>query len=142
VTVPTVRDAMSTSLVTVGPHAKLREVHACLADGRIRHLPVVDEGGRVIGMITHRDLTSRALGPISWLGHDEVERQLDEIEAGETMTTPVVTVAPDVPLDEAARRMLDAPVDALPVVEGGRLVGLLTEGDFVRIAAGRKTVGG
>jgi CBS domain-containing membrane protein len=131
---------MSTTLVTVGPHAKLREVYARLAGGDIRHLPVVDEAGAVVGMITHRDLASRALAPISWLGHDELERQLDEIEARETMTSPVLTVGEHVALDEAARRMIDAPVDALPVVVEGRLVGLLTEGDFVRLAAGRKTL--
>ncbi|MCB9663054.1 MAG: CBS domain-containing protein [Alphaproteobacteria bacterium] len=130
-----VRDWMTTDPRTVGPTAPVDEVVGLMHDGSMRHLFVVDDGGHLLGLISERDLLGRALGPLSWLTDDERDQALHELLAREVMTEEPDTVTPDTRLADAARLLRDRKHGCLPVVDGGRLVGVLTEHDFVRLAA-------
>jgi acetoin utilization protein AcuB len=99
--------------------------------GRIRHLPVV-EGTRVVGMVTQRDLLRAAVSSLLELGRSAEQEWLRKIPVAKVMTLRVFTVPPAAPLQAAVEIMLDKKIGCLPVVEDGRLVGLLTETDCVR----------
>src|SRR5262249_10411041 len=101
--------------------------------GRIRHLPVVDGQQHLIGLVTHRRLLA------AWGGQGDPgrERPRDiarEIPVDMLMETKVLTTTPDPPAATAALVIETKKVGCLPVVEGGKLVGIVTEADFVRLA--------
>jgi CBS domain-containing protein len=133
-----VRDVMTTDVVTVEPGVSLREVAAILVDRRISGLPVVDEEGKVLGVVSEGDLLFKERGPteqrgvLSWFA-ENWRAKPDARTAGEAMTAPAVTIAPWRQVSGAAAQMLDAAVNRLPVVEDdGRLVGIVTRADLVR----------
>ena len=118
----TVEDVMSVAIITVGHGATLSDAHYKMKMANVRHLPVVDPAGRVIGILSDRDL----LGAMS-LGQ--------ETPVGLCMTQPVRTVTSETPAHEAAAVMLQHRIGSLPVVgSDGKLVGLVTETDFLVIA--------
>jgi CBS domain-containing membrane protein len=98
--------------------------------GRFRHL-VVCEDEQVVGIVSQRDIV---LAGISWalgIGKSAHDKALEFCSVKEVMTGSVATVDPDMPLSDAARQMTERKIGCLPVVAGGELVGILTEGDFV-----------
>ena len=103
--------------------------------GRIRHLPVVDDDGNLVGILSQRDLFHSAL--VKALGYGTVAKKkiMDVILVKAMMKSDVVTTTPDTFLSEAAQQMESRKIGCLPVLEGGKLVGILTEGDFVRYFA-------
>ena len=114
-----VRDLMTTSVISVRPGTTVHEAQEEMHVADIRHLPVVDERQRLVGILSDRDLL-RAAG----------RRTVAEI-----MTRDVVSVTPDTPARTAAAEMLGNKIGALPVLgEDFELVGLVTETDFLRIA--------
>jgi CBS domain-containing membrane protein len=103
-----------------------------------RHVPVVDEDGVLVGLVTHRDLLRHVIAdkadvPLS-ARRDRLERYL----VGDYMIEEVATTEPDVPIAEAAQLMSEEKYGCLPVVEGMKLVGILTESDFVRYMAAQE----
>jgi acetoin utilization protein AcuB len=133
----TVRDLMGTSLITMPPQTPILEARQRMLEAHIRHLLVTDEG-RLVGIITDRDirlnLPSRATSLSVW----EVNYLLARLTVGQVMTKGVVIVRPDWEAREAARLMIDHKIGALPVVDGERLVGIVTETDFLRAFADGK----
>jgi CBS domain-containing membrane protein len=95
------------------------------------------EDGELAGILSRRDVFRTALKRTLGYGEAAQDRLLEMLVVKEVMTNEVETIAPDAPIQEAARRMLDRNISALVVVEGERLVGMLTESDFVRHVAGR-----
>jgi acetoin utilization protein AcuB len=134
-----VRDLMSRNVVTVAPHASCHDAITRMVRDRIRHLPVVDADGELRGIVTDRDLRHRLFEPglFHAMGAAPVEQLLSGIEVQEIMSAPVVSVAPDTRLDEAAGVMFERKLGALPVVDHDRLVGILTERDVLRHVVGR-----
>jgi acetoin utilization protein AcuB len=130
-----VRDIMSVKLITVDPETLMLEARQRMMDGRIRHL-VVTEDSRIVGIVTDRDIRLNLPSPATSLSVWEINFLLARLTVREVMTGSVVVVDPDRPAAEAARIMLDHKIGALPVVDGGRLVGIVTESDFVRAVAG------
>ena len=128
-----VRDIMTPEAATLRPGDKLLVAEDVMRLGRIRHLPVVDGSGRLCGIVSQRDLLRSAL-----LEH----LRLDTLTAGcpkaihvsEVMTRKVVVARPDMPLRDAAARMFRRKLGCLPVVEGDKVVGIITESDFVHLA--------
>jgi CBS domain-containing membrane protein len=98
----------------------------------VRHVPIVDREGDLVGLVTHRDLSRSVLGPQEGLPLNVQEEILRRRKVREIMATEVDTIEPDEPLDEAAEMLLENKIGCLPVVEGEHLVGILTEADFVR----------
>lgn len=127
-----VRDVMQTNVVTVTPKTTLPEALRLVQQRRIRHLPVVEKG-ELIGIISDRDL-KRAMAPsATTLEVPELNFLLDQLSAAEIMTRTVITIAPTVPVEEAARLMVKEKISALPVTEGIRLIGIVTETDVLEL---------
>ena len=128
-----VRELMSTDLVTLTEEDTLAHAERCMAQGRIRHLPVV-RAGRLVGLVTHRDLLSASFSIFAEVETGEQRRVFVTVPVVDLMHPSVVTVGPDVPVAEAARMLLENKFGCLPVVtEEGVLIGILTEADFLRL---------
>jgi len=129
-----VRDLMSAEVATVLRNDQLLIADDLMRLGRIRHTPVLDEStGEVVGVVSQRDLFRGALARSLGYGEHAQQKMLGMLRVKDVMTTDPVTVRPDAPLAEAARIMLERKIGCLPVVEAGKLVGILTESDFVRL---------
>jgi len=132
-----VGDLMTAEVATLNANDKLSIADDIMRLGRIRHLPVVDEDGGVIGIVSQRDLFRGALARALGYGEHAQSKILGMLLVKEVMTPTVATVSPDVPLAEAARTMLERKIGCLVVKDGDRLAGILTESDFVRALASR-----
>lgn len=130
-----VRDLMTSSVLTLRERDSLATLHDLMESRHLRHVPVVDEDGTLVGLVTHRDLLRRTAS-----GREELPMSLERailrgMTIGEIMTTAVETIEADRDLREAAQLMIENKFGCLPVVEGDELVGILTETDFVRYLA-------
>ncbi len=130
-----VRDWMSPTPRTLGRNDKLSLADDLMRMERIRHLPVLDEDGALVGIVSQRDLFRSALARALGYGEAGQRRLLDLLLVKDVMSYPVETVAPEAPLAEAARRLRERGIGCLVVVEDGALAGILTEADFVRHVA-------
>jgi CBS domain-containing membrane protein len=131
-----VRDLMTKEVRTVAPNDHLSLADEMMRAGRFRHLVVCDDG-EVVGVVSQRDIV---LSGISWalgIGKSAHEKALDTCLVKEVMTASVKTVDPDAELQEAAKLMTSQKIGCLPVVAGGVLEGILTEGDFVATLTGQ-----
>lgn len=127
-----VRQAMSTPVITVRPQTSVATARRLLARHGIRHLPVL-AGGRVVGMLSDRDLVVRDQVLVRALDILQSELAFGGYrQVGTLMSAPVLTVEPDATLSAAAALLRDAAVGAVPVVAGGRLVGILTTTDCLQ----------
>ena len=136
-----VSDVMTRNVVTVTTRTPLKEVARQLVRRRVSGLPVVDDDGSVIGVVSEGDILvkerDRGPGRGSLLDHlfegDGAGLKHEARDAGDAMTSPAVTIRPDRTVAEAAAMMLDRCVNRLPVVNrDGRLVGIVTRADLVR----------
>ena len=130
-----VRDVMTPFVATLKRNDKLTIADDVMRLGRIRHLPVLDADGEVVGILSQRDLFRGSLARALGYGEHAQKKVLDSLVVKEVMTTDVVTTAPDVLLAEAARTMLARKIGCLPVLDAGKLVGIVTEADFVALVA-------
>jgi CBS domain-containing protein len=103
-----------------------------MARERIRHLLVTDAGGALVGIVTDRDIRLNLPSQATSLSVWEINYLLLNLTVERVMTRSVVTVGPDRPARDAARLMLDRKIGALPVLDDGHLVGIITETDIVR----------
>ena len=131
-----VRDLMTHEVATLKRNDELSLAGDLMRLGRIRHLPVLDEEtGALAGIVSERDLFRGALASVLGFGKVAQRRISKTIPVKEVMSTEVVTIGGDVALHEAAERMLERKIGCLPVVEGKKLIGILTESDFVSLVA-------
>jgi len=132
-----VRDLMTHEVTSVRRNDRLSLVDDVMRLGRIRHLPVVDDDDdtKIVGLVSLRDIFRGSLARALGYGTRAQQKLLDMLFVKEVMTTELVTTTPDTPLTEAARIMAHRKLGCLPVIENGKLVGILTEGDFVNLAA-------
>jgi acetoin utilization protein AcuB len=126
-----VGDIMSVSPVTITPSISVHAAQALMQQRKIRHLPVLKEG-RLVGMISDRDIRLVLPSPATSLSVWEIRHLLDKLTVGEVMTYFVMTTTPDCAVTEAVGRMLGHKVGALPVVEDCQIVGILTRTDVLR----------
>jgi CBS domain-containing membrane protein len=131
-----VRDVMTADPTTLKRNDKLTLAEDIMTLGRVRHLPVVDDDDQtVVGIVTQRDLFRDALAQALGYGKHAQRKLLDTLSVKDVMATEVVTSSPDASLVEAAKILTERKIGCLPVVENGKLVGILTEGDFVALVA-------
>lgn len=129
---------MSREVHTVKRNDKLAIADALMKQERVRHLPVLDEDGEVCAVVSQRDLFRGALLRALGYGSRAEDLMLKQMAVKEAMSTEIQTTAPDTPVADAARLMIQRKIGCLPVIENGKLVGIVTETDFVRmIAEGR-----
>jgi acetoin utilization protein AcuB len=126
-----VRDLMTWEVATVRPETDTGTAWDLMSDRQVRHLVVVDEDGDLLGVVSHRDLLRHALIEQAGPGYFERAR-LARTRVQEVMVEPVETADPEQDAAEAARTLFEGKIGCLPVVEGSRVVGILTESDFVR----------
>jgi len=126
---------METKLVTISASERLSMVEDIMTLGRVRHMPVV-QGGRLVGVVSERDLLRASLSVLS--EHRDAERRafLHVVEISRVMSTPAIVIGPDATIEEAALLMADKKIGCLPVVAGEELVGMVTETDVLRWVAG------
>jgi acetoin utilization protein AcuB len=129
-----VRDLMTATPITVAPMTPMLEARQRMAQARIRHLIVVEDD-RLVGIITDRDIRLNLPSPATSLSVWELNFLLASLTVRSVMTSAVLVVESHRPIAEAARIMIDHKIGALPVVDDGRLVGIVTESDFVRATA-------
>lgn len=126
-----VRDIMTSDVLTVRADDAIRRA-AALADERgIRRFPVLDSEGALVGILTDRDLKNATASSIVLTEKKSHDFLLDTTKVGQIMTARPRTVTPDTSLQEAAGIILEMKVGGLPVVQGERLVGIVTETDLV-----------
>jgi len=130
-----VEEVMSRDVVTLRPGDLLAVADDVMRLGRIRHMPVLDAEGALVGIVSRRDFLAGALVRVIGVGPDVERLALSELTAQTVMTRDVLTTTPGTPLSKAAGVMLEHRIGCLPVLRDGRLVGILTESDFVRRAA-------
>ena len=140
---PTVKDVMTTHVVSVTADASFRTMAAALREYRVSAFPVVDDDGKVIGVVSEADMLAKEAldsepdgmpGMMAGLLRRREHEKARGTTAGDLMTSPPVTVKPDDPLERAARLMYTRKVKRLPVVdERGHLVGIIGRADLLSV---------
>jgi CBS domain-containing protein len=134
-----VKDEMTRDVKTMHPNDKLSVADELMKIGGFRHVVVVEnDSGAVVGVVSHRDIFYGALAWSTGQGGVAHQKALDALPAKQVMCTDVTTVTPDMPLVEAARIMSKEKLGCLPVLRNERLVGILTEGDFLSMLTNAK----
>jgi CBS domain-containing membrane protein len=126
-----VREIMVGSPVTLKPEDTLDLANDVISLGRIRHIPVVEDG-RLVGLLSERDLMGAAASQIFGLKPKSMSALLKAVLIKDVMKKRVITVRPDTPIKEAAHLMADKKIGCVPVVSDGALVGLVTTTDILR----------
>lgn len=126
-----VRDLMTRDPTTLGRNETLDLAESIMNLGRIRHMPVVDDG-RIVGILSQRDLFRSALITALGFGRKTTSALIKTIPIKEVMTENVITISPEASVKEAARVMMEKKIGCLPVVEDQKLIGLVTETDILR----------
>ena len=127
-----VRDFMTRDPVTLQEDDLLRQAVEIVMVRRIRHIPVLDHGGHLVGIVTDRDVQSTLPSPLSAAAPEEYEALLETTSLSRIMTRNVLTVGPDDLAGEAVETLLADRVDGLPVLENDRVVGIFTVRDALR----------
>ncbi len=126
-----VREWMTPDPVTIRPDTPVLEAMRHLKEKGFRRLPVV-ENGRLVGIVTDKDLKDAMPSKATTLSVWELNYLLSKLTVSEVMAKPVITVGVDEPLEEAALLMEEYKIGGLPVLEGGRLVGIITITDVLK----------
>lgn len=138
-----VRDIMTKDPISIEQDAPVGTAIDVMVERKIRHLPVVDDKGAIVGIITDRDLRSAALAPALEEYLSQAARRrlrtigaaLESLRVRDAMTCNPITTRPEVAVGEAAALMLESRIGSLPVLENGKLVGIVTDRDAVKALA-------
>jgi len=128
-----VRERMSRNPVTITPDIPITDALRLMRDRQVRRLPVLDPEGNLIGIVSEKDLLYASPSPATSLSIYEMHYLLSRLRVQELMTTDVITVTPDTLLEEAARIMVDHKIGGLPVTEGRKLLGIITQTDIFEV---------
>lgn len=136
-----VRDHMTRNPVTILPTMSVQDALALMREKRIRRLLVTDAQGKLVGIVSEKDLLYASPSPTTSLSVYEIPYLLSKLSVEKVMTRQVLSVTEDAPLEEAALVMADRKIGGLPVLKEGKLVGIITETDvfrtFLKILGGR-----
>ena len=117
--------------VFVDENDSMKKAMDILKEREIRHLPVLKGGDKLVGILTERDIKQASPSPATALEIREIYYLLDKVKVKQIMTRRVFTVSSNASIEEAALIMREKKIGCLPVVDGGRLVGILTETDIL-----------
>jgi len=127
-----VRDYMTKEPLTLREDDLLRQAVEIVMVRRIRHIPVLDGSGALVGIVTDRDVQGTLPSPLSAAAPEEYEALLETTPIERIMTRSVITVSPEDLAAEAVETLLASRIDGLPVLEKGHLVGIFTVRDALR----------
>jgi acetoin utilization protein AcuB len=128
-----VKERMSRRPVLAAPDLSISEALNLMKRERVRRLPIIDKQGKLIGIVSDKDLLHASPSPATSLSVWEITYLLGKIKVEDVMTRQVITVTEDTPLEDAARIMADNKIGGLPVVRGDAVVGIITETDLFKI---------
>lgn len=127
-----VRDWMTPNPVTISKQTTLPEAERLMREYQIRRLPVMDDN-KLIGIVTLGNMREARPSNATTLSVYELNYLLGKLTAKDFMAQPVIAISPDTSIQEAAKQMLENKIGGLPVVDGEKLVGIITETDFCRL---------
>ena len=127
-----VGERMSRPVISVSPESPINEVLAMFKKEHIRRAPVLKDG-KLVGIISQGDLLNASPSPVSSLSIWEMNYLLSKVTVKRVMSKKVITVDIDTPIEEAARIMADTKIGGLPVLNNGRVVGMITETDLFKV---------
>ena len=130
---------MHKDVVTVSTDDTLNTAARVLKEKKIKHLPVVTGDYKVAGIITDRDLKRASASDATLLEVHELLYLLDRVKMSAVMTKRPKTAAPGMTVERAARTMVDAKIGCLPVVEKGKLLGIVTNTDLLGVLGNMRT---
>jgi len=128
-----VKDRMTPNPVWGRPKMSVTEAQALMREKGFRHLPILNEERKLVGLITQRSLLRALPSDVSNFSRFEISYTLSKIKVGDVMTKDVITTQEDIPIEEAARIMADRKIGCLPVVREDKLVGIITDNDLFTI---------
>jgi CBS domain-containing protein len=130
----TVKELMMDQLYTLKPTNTVHQARDLMLDKQIRHIPIVDNSGKFIGLLTKRDILAASISSLAEIDNKERDELEDGIPISEIMITDVVVAQEDTNLLDAAQHLLGQKHGCLPIFRDDKLVGILTESDFVSLA--------
>ena len=128
-----VGERMTRNPVTITEDTSIDDALHLMRERKVRRFPIMDTAGHLVGIISDKDLLHAAPSPASTLSVYEMHYLLAKLTVKKVMSSPVITISPDVPLEDAARIMADNKIGGLPVLDGDKLVGIITETDIFKI---------
>ena len=128
-----VKDRMTSDPVVITTDTSLKEALELVRSKPFRHLPVLDENGKLVGIVTEKSLVYASPTSTTALSVFEVDYILSRTKVGQIIQGSVVSVGPDWPIEEAARVMVDRRIGCLPVVEDDKLIGIISDTDIFRV---------
>ena len=128
-----VRDRMTCDPVVITTDTSLKEALEIVRSKPFRHLPVLDENGKLVGIVTEKSLVYASPTSTTALSVFEVDYILSRTKVGQIIQGSVISVGPDWPVEEAARVMVDRRIGCLPVVEDDKLIGIISDTDIFRV---------
>ena len=127
-----VGERMSQPVISVSPETPIHDALAMFKKEHIRRAPVVQDG-KMVGIVTETDLLNASPSPVSTLSVWEMNYLLSKVTVNQVMSRQVISVAKDTPIEEAARILADNKLGGLPVLDGGNVVGIITETDLFKV---------
>jgi len=131
-----VRDRMTADPVVVNSDLSVPDALALMRQKKVRRLPVLDAKGKLVGIVSEKDIIYASPSPSTTLSMWEIHSLLGKLKVEKVMAKDVVTVTGDTPIEDAARIMAERKIGGLPVMRGDRLVGIVTETDLFRAFTG------
>jgi len=128
-----IHERMTRNPITVKADTSLYDALRLMRENKVRRLPALDRQGKLVGIVSEKDLLYASPSPATSLSVWEINYLTSKILVKDLMTTELITICEDCPVEEAARIMVDNKVGALPVVRNGDLVGIITETDLFRM---------
>jgi len=121
---------MSHPVITITPQASLDDAWQLMSTEKISRLPVVDKKGKMVGIITEKQILRYSPSLATTLDVYEIKGAMTHMTVEKVMQTEVITIDADTPIEEAARIMEDSDISGIPVIEENQLVGMITEADL------------
>ncbi len=129
-----IEDVMTPKPLTLSAFASLADARRLMETNRFRHVPIVDEQGKLVGIVSQRNVLAHSLVDAAKVGEDELRDNETGILLADIMVTEPVTVSPKATVRSAAQQLFDHKIGCLPVVDDqGLLLGIITDSDFVAI---------
>ena len=123
---------MTRNPITVSHDTSVPDALRLMREKKVRRLPVLDSHKRLVGIVSDKDLLHAEPSPATTLAVWEIPELLGKLKVEKVMTRDVITIGEETPLEEAARIMADKKIGGLPVMQGGNLVGIITETDLFK----------
>ena len=128
-----VKHRMTPDPICGHPEMSVTEAQEIMKENGFRHLPILDKSNDLVGLITFRSLLTALPSDVSNFSRFEISYTLSKIKVHTVMVKEIITIEPDTPIENAARIMADERIGCLPVLENGKLVGIITDNDLFNV---------